>query len=814
MDYSRQQTVHTQCFMQWALVLSIGALISTSSPAKAAHEIVLKQVLDSREAGENLLKSDAWQPWQAGFERSREGFICDNQSDTQIQRGVSQTVQLNQTRPEPILASAWSKAASVGGSRNSDYALYLDLVYTDGTPLWGQVDSWQVGTHDWEKAEVLIVPEKPVQSLSFHMLLRRHRGKALFRNPELRVIRPPSGAILFDGIPITQTTVAEPGFQLRDVAGQSDFVRLDGNGSALDITLTSTIQQIEEATYYDIHLTDQRGQDRAVTLIYSIPVSAQACRWLHDPRTSTPVEANREYVNAGQFSAGVNGRLSRYPFAAVTQDNQGTALGIDMAHPAFFRVGYHGGTEELFLAYDIGLTSEKPSAHLRFCRFDFDPQWEFRAALARYYTLFPDHFHTRIREQGLWMPFAKISQVTDWQDFGFAIKEGTNETAWDNQHGILTFRYTEPMTWWMRMDPALARTIPSALAEAQRLAEHEKDVRAQALLTSGFHDEQGQFSGRLENQPWCDGAVWSINSMPGLAGDITDFKLNWNAELRERLYGPQRKADLDGEYIDSSEGYVTDELNYRRDHFAAANTPLTFSRKTHQPAIFRGLIVFEYIRALADDIHAMDRLMMANSTPIHLCWLAPLLDVMGSETNWHPNRQWRPMSDADLLYRRALCKGKPYCFLMNTRFEDFSHSLVERYMKRCLAYGMFPGFFSHNASQGHYFSRPELYQRDRPLFKKYIPLCKQVAEAGWQPITRARADIEGIYVERFGDRYLTVFNDSGHGHSVTVRAEEDLESTFVEPVSGRSLTWQAGRLTLALKAEDVAVLTLSALAGP
>ena len=70
---------------------------------------------------------------------------------------------------------------------------------------------------------------------------------------------------------------------------------------------------------------------------------------------------------------------------------------------------------------------------------------------------------------------------------------------------------------------------------------------------------------------------------------------------------------------------------------------------------------------------------------------------MGTETNWNPGGTWRPMSDAQLLYRRAMCKGKPFCFLMNTRFEDFSHDLVERYMKRALAYGMFPGFFSHKS---------------------------------------------------------------------------------------------------------------------
>ena len=92
-------------------------------------------------------------------------------------------------------------------------------------------------------------------------------------------------------------------------------------------------------------------------------------------------------------------------------------------------------------------------------------------------------------------------------------------------------------------------------------------------------------------------------------------------------------------------------------------------------------------------------------------------------------------------------------------------------MKRSLAYGMFPGFFSHNASQGHYFTRPELYDRDRPLFKKYVPLCKLVAEAGWEPITRARSSDEQVYVERFGDRYLTVFNDSPERRTATITLE-------------------------------------------
>jgi hypothetical protein len=184
------------------------------------------------------------------------------------------------------------------------------------------------------------------------------------------------------------------------------------------------------------------------------------------------------------------------------------------------------------------------------------------------------------------------------------------------------------------------------------------------------------------------------------------------------------------------------------------------------------------------------------------------LDVLGSETNWNPGGTWRPMSDSDLLYRRALCKGKPYCFLMNTEFEHFSHALVEKYMKRSLAYGMFPGFFSHNASQGHYFTRPELYERDRGLFQRYVPLCKAVAEAGWQPVTRVRSDQEDVYVERFGPGLLTVFNDSDRPRRVTLRADGNVTGTARELVQGRDVTWRQGRATFTLAPEDVAILQL------
>ena len=225
------------------------------------------------------------------------------------------------------------------------------------------------------------------------------------------------------------------------------------------------------------------------------------------------------------------------------------------------------------------------------------------AALARYYELFPEAFRCRTPEQGLWMPFAKISQVRGWQDFGFKFKEGNDETRWDDAHGILTFRYTEPMTWWMPMPKDDA-------AHARRGA-----GRGQAPGRQGRHGGPGPADQRLPRRrrplrcPPAGHALvqrrrleHELHARHRRRGDRFQEQVE-RGQFREQLYGPRRNGDLDGEYVDSSEGYVTDELDFRRDHFAAAGTPLVFSPEDRRPAIFRGLIAFEYVRGIAGDIH-------------------------------------------------------------------------------------------------------------------------------------------------------------------------------------------------------------------
>ncbi|MDR0522023.1 MAG: hypothetical protein LBH00_09265 [Planctomycetaceae bacterium] len=752
------------------------------------------------ESAPNLLDPDRFYKAGKGYTAADGIYTCQN-NDEKTKSGIVQNVFLNQNVPAPLTIEAVSKAENVSGSPSGDYSIYVDIIYNDGTPLWGQIAPFSTGTHDWEKKSLTIYPKKPVKNFMVYLQFQNKSGKAEFKNIKLTELTERKGVFRFDGVSVVpQPRVAgQTPFSLRDVAAGSDFVALTKNVFGLESSVQS------QGAVTRVTLTNPAKKDRCLTLVYAIPVPAEGLIWCENPRTSVAVKPDTEYMSAHSFHGiGANSRMSSYPFAAVAGKQGGLALGIDMKTPVFFRAGYHSGTEELFVSADFALTPESPSVTVDFVKLAFDSEERFRGALAAYYKQFPADFAGRTPEQGIWMPFASISKIPNYEDFGFKFKEADSETAWDDAHNILTFRYTEPMTWWMPIPKDQPQTYDQAMKIAKEKAE-KKDPRAMSLFTSGIRDIHGKPVCRVLVTPWNgSGAVWSMNDLPGIKEG--GFALKWNPAIYDTYYRSNSKGELDGEYIDSCGGGPSD---YNRSNFAAAKTPLVFSHDEHRPLIFGGMIMFEYIRKIAEDMHKNHKLIMANGPPGAVCWLVPYLDVMGIETDWNPGGKWTPPPDAVLLQRRSLCGAKPYCFLMNTEFSRFSYELSERYMKRCLAYGMFPGYFSADASTKAYFTRPELYERDRPLFRKYIPLCKKVAESGWQPVTLAKSNAAKVFIERFGAEpnkcYYTVFNDSAETETAVLTFRNNYVG-FRNLVSGEIIKTAGQSVELTLQPAAVAVL--------
>ena len=757
-----------------------------------------------------VLGLDAARPYERGFTRDGDEIVVDNGDDAARRAGAVWSLALNQTEARPFTVRTEARCErGPGGTRTRAFSLYVDLVYMDGDHLWGQTADFAPDPQrGWRAGTVTVIPAKPVRSASVYCLYRGLPGRVRFRAPAVR-IREQADLALFDAQPVALGDLPrhEAGFLVRDVQRADDgYAPIPVGGEAKGVRLSVVETPAADGATYRVTVEDRTGRDRALTLVYAWPLPAGDLVFEEDPRTAVPLADNAPQRSDAQAMGCGAGGLNRWPFGAVSVGGRGFALGIDTAHPAYFRTAVHPRTRLLFIAFDLGLAPEKRTAAFAFRRFTFTGG--FRGALAAYAAREPDAFKTRVPEQGIWMPFRAIKSVENWQDFGFKFKEGNDETAWDDAHGIFTFRYTEPTTWWLSMDKAHGTnrfTMADCLAKVESLAA-KGDPRARAWRGSVMRDEDGARVGRVMDTPWCRGAIWLLSPLPDIAG-ICEYKVKNTEADFAKFYEKPFPVGQDGEYIDSAEGYLTPTLDFNRAVFAASDTPLVFSSdEDHRPALFKGLSMYEYVRRTAARVWPRGRFVMANGVPGRWPWLPAYVDVGGTETQWIDEEgRWRPESHRSLLYKRALSMGKPYCYLQNVDFEKFAYADMENFMRHCVAYGLFPGCFSHNASEGHYFTRPEVYNRDRPLFKKYVPLCKMLSEAGWRPVNTLVASTDArVFVEQFGARYVTVFNSARA--TVKVRLTAKVGARASEHVEGGEVSFADGVATLELAPDAVRVL--------
>jgi hypothetical protein len=516
---------------------------------------------------------------------------------------------------------------------------------------------------------------------------------------------------------------------------------------------------------------------------------------------------------------------AHWPLACVSVTTSAVSLAVPLDVPRLCRLAYDADWKLLYAAFDLGLSPDhrnKGSATFSLVVFPSDPRWGFRAALQRTYELFPHCFTKRNAKEGIWMPFTDIAKVEGFEDFGFQFKEGNNNPVFDEQHGIYTYVYVEPASHWLRMPPEMPRTLEAAIQLIREQAA-KGDPASQATLTSALEDPEGDWYGGIHKEPWCDGALFYNNPAPSVPAEVgtRQFDIRWNSIQRAMESAQKAGAPLEGTYLDSFEMAAT-VLNYRRSHFANAQYPLVFDMdgRVCQMEIFNSL---EFAKEIAQRMWAQNLTTFANSTPHSFPWGAAWLDIMGTETNWARGGQYAPPSAQTLNYWRGICYQRPYLLLQNTDFDVFKPEWVELYMKRSCAWGIFPGFFSHNASEKAYFTQPALYNRDRHLFLKYIPVIKQLSAAGWEPVTGARSSDAKILVERFGKPggplFWTLFNDGAELRTATVTIDPEMLPSTGDDVVLRELlnnrtvtahrTARGLEFSVAVEPQDVWVLAAS-----
>jgi hypothetical protein len=512
------------------------------------------------------------------------------------------------------------------------------------------------------------------------------------------------------------------GFLVRDAAADSSYLRFRaGRCAGLDLALAWEARA--EADHLDLvaRLRSERAADRALTLVFALPVDLGGWAWERDLVGRRPAGGER-LADEARIDCGAAGTISRVPSLAFSRGPLGLALAVDPERPLHVRLAWQGASRLLVASFDLGLT-EGREAEVALRLFRFDGRGGYRAALERFQDLYPDAVRGRAVHHGLWLPFKSARTIEGWKDFGFRYHEGTDDVAFDRAAGLVALRYSEPLQGWLPLPPGAPREPATALREAARLAEGGSSDAGRALRDA-FRDPFGGPRVRFRSEPWCDGAVWTLEPRAPDSGEAGD-----------------------GEFVDSVEGWAAADVDHDPGRARASRWTPSWDPTSFAPVRFKAQPMFDVLDELC---RRPNRPVFINGAPGRFWVLCSRADLFGIERDWMPGGVYTPPPEEELARWRAFAGSRPVHLLLNTDFDKAARADLDRYFQRCLALGFFPSFFSPNASDRSYWDQPALLERDRALFRTYVPLAGRLAAAGWNPVPHVRPGDPSLRVERFG----------------------------------------------------------------
>lgn len=525
-------------------------------------------------------------------------------------------------------------------------------------------------------------------------------------------------------------------------------------------------------------------------------------------------------ADGGYGDAVGQGSMSFYPLSSVSIDGKGEALGIDMSFPIVYRLSAEKNIG-LIAEFDVStspLTEKFPNrAFFKLIHFNFNSNWGMRSALKQYYSIYPEFFKKRVVAEGIWLPFTALRSISNWKDFGFAY----HETAWNNSDvkegkslpnilsdkgtGVLSFQYTEP---WDIQLPIFTKDIAYDTLVSNKMIPNE---HREYIKSSATEDKNGLLQTRRLETPWFSSG-WAVSITTNCDPDLVGY--NRYQYVKQDEITPAVKMNVDGIYFDSMEWNWHHDLNYRKDHFKYTDYPLSFSKNVGRPAIWNFTSEFEFMKKIADEMHSQGKLVMGNGHGWNP-FAAVNLDLFGAELSWYSTGDHN--TDA-LDFKRVISFQKPIVFLLNEglndkAFTDFPYNGYEIYFEKLLAYGFFPSFFSTDASSDPYWMDSKKVENGRSFFKKYIPIIKQIAGAGWEPVTGAVSNVELVRIERFGKKFFTIRNNGEEAIECVVSL--DLEKLKIpekfsvkEVVGEQNIKVEKNKLFISIPAQRTQVIEI------
>ena len=585
-------------------------------------------------------------------------------------------------------------------------------------------------------------------------------------------------------------------------------------------------------------------RDEAFQLSYTLPVDATGWTWGDYARGSKEI-ATGAY---SYLSTTSTQQASRYPWGVIYDAKSALAIGIPLDQPRMFRIAYDASAG-LSITFDLGIspdaTTLKDKATFSFIVYAADPVWGFRSATQRYYDLFPQFFARRTNPacEGAWFVAPPLDSIgRTYLDFGLgldmiALGKASNQShatwglrylGWDNSRHIATTAYTHQWAFYdpIRRGPELTyqQAIAHLETEARLRPANDEQRRIRDEATAALISTARDFNGRLYYERFGDFYAYYQN-LDATSPSRTDWAGAVQIQQVDRAVNLAAKSVglLDGIHLDSTSGMrrwgAADD--YDRRHWASARTPLTFSYDSGQ-VVVRGIFpLYDRIRELANFVRDRRMMLTANFNAAETQTLgfvgADHIDFFGLEQGLADRARPGTSADQFALMKRTLAYQRSISTLDHLIGQGkLGAGAIERRLQQNLFYGIFAGAFDSETeadARGHEvtWSTPA----NAKLWARYSPLIKQVAVAGWQPVTDAWSSNPRVWLERFGsldrrDLHLAIRNetDTSQRFAMTI----DIRSLGADPTKVLRAVEQITGATLGIQANPsggVAVLTMS-----
>jgi hypothetical protein len=692
-------------------------------------------------APEGWSLGERWSVDEAG---GRDGSACavvTNPGDESSRSGEMFSPKVPVRVGERYLLTFWARVRGTGG--NYPPHLYIEQLQEDGT--WAHPQTGiptASGDRDWWRLSQAVT------------VLPGTRYLRIYGN-----IYSGYGTLWVDDIRLVRLSEALNAEVLEgQMRGTEQGARFTAELPDAGLELSADITPHPAHLRVDAVVRSRGQADLALECGLILPVDLSGWRW-HDS-----IEGRRDVAPEGSYRAtGDWGRfaISLYPFSCVEDGVSALSLGSPTDVPRV-NVVQASADRGLAVSYRLGVsprTARFPSsASFSAEVFLSDPEWGLRATAAKYYTLHPEQFTERTEAEGCWY-LGYHQPIEQPEDFALRFHEingGPPTWEHDRDAGILGFKYTEPWGAWICFRLA---SVDGKGYQAKSVAEAEELLaRAAELPDESLMGLEPHAFGTLPLRTWARTIQGCALEAPGGAHyvefgyGLQNFALNPNPDLPspnrwdvsrqyeiEEVFRRSREAgaEVPGVYLDSIAPWWAARVSAREDHLAFAHHPLVYQDDDPQLLLMPLFEWIEFCRRLAEDLRPQGKLVMANTfAPAHTLF-SPYLDMMGAGEGSTARYA------ASYPFQRVMAYRKPLSVLdYDLMKTDVPPKDKEDAIWAGLPYAVFPGTAS--------FEDPAVYDTLRPLYRRAMPIFLEIAQAGWEPITYARAQPPELQLERYG----------------------------------------------------------------